>query len=43
MCGIVGNVTCREAEPVLLDGLRRLDYRGYDSAGFANVTDAILC
>ncbi|MBY0228148.1 MAG: glutamine--fructose-6-phosphate transaminase (isomerizing), partial [Gemmataceae bacterium] len=35
MCGIVGYVGTRPAEPVLLDGLRRLEYRGYDSAGVA--------
>ncbi len=35
MCGIVGYVGCRPALPVLLDGLRRLEYRGYDSAGVA--------
>jgi glucosamine--fructose-6-phosphate aminotransferase (isomerizing) len=35
MCGIVGYVGPREAAPVLLDGLRRLEYRGYDSAGIA--------
>jgi glucosamine--fructose-6-phosphate aminotransferase (isomerizing) len=35
MCGIVGYVGPREATPVLLEGLRRLEYRGYDSAGVA--------
>src|SRR6266508_612758 len=39
MCGIVGYVGRAHATPILLDGLRRLEYRGYDTAGFA-VVDA---
>src|SRR5215212_7401072 len=39
MCGIVGYVGRAHATPILLDGLRRLEYRGYDSAGIA-VIDA---
>ncbi len=35
MCGIVGYIGIRQASPILLDGLRRLEYRGYDSAGMA--------
>src|SRR5512137_1971004 len=35
MCGIVGAVAERDVVPVLIDGLRRLEYRGYDSAGVA--------
>jgi len=38
MCGIVGYTGPREAGPILLDGLARLEYRGYDSAGIALVT-----
>jgi len=39
MCGIVGYVGRREATGVLIDGLRRLEYRGYDSAGVAVMAD----
>ena len=39
MCGIVGYVGDRQAQDVVLEGLRRLEYRGYDSAGIALVTD----
>ena len=38
MCGIVGYVGREQAAPILLDGLRRLEYRGYDSAGLAVVS-----
>src|SRR5437764_9512401 len=34
-CGIIGYVGARAAKPLLLDGLERLEYRGYDSAGIA--------
>ena len=35
MCGIVGYVGSQQAAPILLDGLSKLEYRGYDSAGLA--------
>src|SRR5262250_93916 len=35
MCGIVGAVAERDIVPILMEGLRRLEYRGYDSAGIA--------
>ena len=39
MCGIVGAVAERNVVPILMEGLRRLEYRGYDSAGIAIVTN----
>ena len=42
MCGIVGYVGHQEAAPILLDGLERLEYRGYDSAGIAVCGDGVL-
>lgn len=42
MCGIVGYVGFREASEVILDGLKRLEYRGYDSAGIAVRVDGQL-
>ena len=43
MCGIVGYVGAQQAAPILLDGLRRLEYRGYDSAGMAVCGPEGLC
>src|SRR4030067_878141 len=39
MCGIVGYVGTRSASPILIDALKRLEYRGYDSAGIAILTE----
>ena len=39
MCGIIGYIGAKPVTPVLIDGLRRLEYRGYDSAGIALVRD----
>lgn len=37
MCGIIGYIGDKEAQPILIDGLKRLEYRGYDSAGIATL------
>src|SRR5213594_3417468 len=42
MCGIIGYIGPKEVVPVLIDGLRRLEYRGYDSAGVAVVRDGAV-
>jgi glucosamine--fructose-6-phosphate aminotransferase (isomerizing) len=42
MCGIVGAVATRDITPILVEGLRRLEYRGYDSCGVALLADGAL-
>jgi len=42
MCGIVGAVGARNIVPVLVEGLKRLEYRGYDSCGVAVLQDGAL-
>ena len=42
MCGIVGAIAGRDVVPILMEGLRRLEYRGYDSAGLAVLKDGVL-
>ena len=43
MCGIVGYTGPRAAGPILMEGLKRLEYRGYDSAGIALSTIRATC
>ncbi len=42
MCGIVTAIATQNVVPVLLEGLRKLEYRGYDSAGLAVLSNALL-
>ena len=42
MCGIIAYIGSRQASPILIEGLKRLEYRGYDSAGVAVVDDGTL-
>src|SRR5215813_13313080 len=42
MCGIVGYIGSQSATTIILDGLKRLEYRGYDSAGIAVIADGVL-
>ncbi len=41
MCGIVGYIGHQQAQPILIQGLQRLEYRGYDSAGIATINGAL--
>jgi glucosamine--fructose-6-phosphate aminotransferase (isomerizing) len=42
MCGIIGTIGTDAAAPLILEGLRRLEYRGYDSAGIATLVDGVI-
>ena len=41
MCGIIGIIGKNDAAPLLIDGLKRLEYRGYDSAGIATLVKGL--
>src|SRR3954451_4574351 len=42
MCGIVGVISSHAASPIILEALRRLEYRGYDSAGIATLVNGAI-
>ena len=43
MCGIIGYFGKKSAQNIILDGLKRMEYRGYDSAGIACQNDNSIC
>ena len=43
MCGIVGYIGKSKARPILINGLKKLEYRGYDSAGISTIENGELC
>ncbi len=42
MCGIVAYLGQKTAQPILIEGLKRLEYRGYDSAGVALLSNGVI-
>ena len=42
MCGVVGFIGDKDAAPIVLSALRKLEYRGYDSAGLATITLSLI-